>query len=247
MTMRVIDPTNPAVRNPATPRRRFRVVDAMALVAATALACGITLWIDRVSGGVVSWSILDDLVPEDFSPFAPVVDNRIPLPDLVGGYSVALTWLSLPLFAVLTLALVPMRLLSPRPRFRRFVRQPGTMAAIAASLGIVIAVVQVACTVLYSAFGAFVNPLFILALLAGVASYPGIAVFCVWMTLLAGAPLASGTRLGRSGGKDPRGVLDGHRSLYTRYVACSLRGGWSIAADRRAQARLILCFPVVNC
>ena len=185
MTTQVITPTNRSMVNSASPPRRFKLVDAMALVAAMAVACGVTLWIDRASGGFISWSSIFHLFSDNSTTV--VLDHYAELPSLVGGTIVDLICLSLPFFAVLTLTMVPIRLLDPRPRFRRLVRQPGTMAVFAASLGILIAATEVACAMLYSAFAAAsASPLFILAVLGGVASYPGLAVFFVWMTLLLG-------------------------------------------------------------
>ena len=45
-------------------------------------------------------------------------------------------WLAMPLVASLTLAMIPVRLLAPRPRLRRFTVQPGMMASCAAAVAI---------------------------------------------------------------------------------------------------------------
>ena len=48
---------------PAVIRRRFRLFDAMILVAATAIGCGLQVWLDRATdGGVSMWSVCKDAV-----------------------------------------------------------------------------------------------------------------------------------------------------------------------------------------
>jgi hypothetical protein len=178
-------PTTRSTLKTARPRRQFTLVDAMAFVAAMAVACGLTLWIDRASGGFMSWCMPELLAKHPRYSKSPL-DHSFYLTDLVGGEVVALSCLSLPFFAILTLFIVPIRLFNPRPRFHHLVRQPGTMAAIAASFGIVIAILQVTFTLLFAIDGMLDSYLFLLAVLGGVASYPGMAVFFVWMTLLLG-------------------------------------------------------------
>jgi hypothetical protein len=183
---RMIAPSARSTLNTARPRRQFTLFDAMALVAAMAVACGLTLWIDRASGGFMSWCLPELLAKRPKYSKSPF-DHSFYLTDLVGGEVVALSCLSLLFFAVLTMFIIPIRLFNPRPQFRRLVRQPGTMAAIAASLGIAIAILQVTFALLFAIHSMLSkDDLYILALLGGVASYPGIAVFFVWMTLLLG-------------------------------------------------------------
>jgi hypothetical protein len=159
-------PPSRPTSNPQHERRRFRLLDAMILVAATAVACSIALWIVRESGVSISRSEAPAENVAQSEGTQQDVGNVVLLLDLfllVGA-------LALPFFAMWTLAIVPLRLLSPRPRFRRLARQPGTMAAIAASLGIAIAIVQIACMLLTSVFPSVNDPLFVFAVSGGVAS-----------------------------------------------------------------------------
>ena len=121
----------PAISS-APARRRFRLVDGMILVAATAMGFGLGEWIARESGGFLSWSALFNLLQELFGlcagrNWAAVAYGTVLLLFLI-------VWLTIPLAAMWTLALIPMRLLGPRPRFRRLARQPGLVAAGAASV-----------------------------------------------------------------------------------------------------------------
>jgi hypothetical protein len=161
--------------SPTLSRRRFRLGDAMAIVAAMGVGCGAAIGIDRATDDFMDWSSLKEMFTSYFTQSPSTVDNRVfSRSDLVAGIGVTLMGLSLPFTAVLTVTIVPLRFLSPRPRFSRLVRQPGTMAAIAASLGIAIAAAQVACTLFCSVFGgAATDMLFVLALLGGVASREG--------------------------------------------------------------------------
>jgi hypothetical protein len=161
-------------------------MDTMILTAATAVACGIAIWIERAFGEAISWSDLPQLFTGIFAGTVPGAGNQLGITGRVLLLVCALGSLALPFLAAWTLAIVPMRLLAPRPRFRRLARQPGTIAAIAASLGIATSALQVACTLIYSIFGYQADPMLLLALLGGVASYPGLAVFVAWITLLVG-------------------------------------------------------------
>ena len=186
MTTSLIAAASDPILNPSRGRRRFHLLDAVILVAATAVASGIAVWIDRASGLEFSWSDVPRLFAELSAQAPPGADNHFGTFILVVEVVFGLGLLVLPFVAMWTVAIVPIRLLGPRPRFRRLARQPGMMAAIVASLGIAIAVVQVACTVLCSAFGGQVDILGVLLLSGGIASYPGLAVFFAWLTLLAG-------------------------------------------------------------
>jgi len=76
--------------------------------------------------------------------------------------------------------LIPIRLLGPRPRFRRLARQPGIIAALAAALALTLAGIPFGLL-----FWLDESPYEIFLLLA-VATYPGLAVLVAWMTLLVG-------------------------------------------------------------
>jgi hypothetical protein len=185
VTTEVIALPDQPTLNAKPTRRPFRLMDAMILIAATAVASGVAIWIERASGEAISWSDIPQLFTGLFGGTVPgTVD--LGMTGRVLRLVFALGSLALPFFVAWTLAIVPMRLLGPRPRFRRLGRQAGTMAAIAASLGIATSALQVACTLIYSIFGNQSDPLFFLALLGGVASYPGLSVFVAWMTLLVG-------------------------------------------------------------
>jgi hypothetical protein len=105
----------------ATPRpagRRFTLLDAMILVAAT--ACGLAVdgglnALIRSTNGLDSMDLLGALFGDrDY-------------PELAG----LLMLMTMPVAAAWTLALIPLRLLKPRPSLRRLARQPGWMAACA--------------------------------------------------------------------------------------------------------------------
>ena len=185
MTKSLIAAASDPILNPTRGRRRFHLLDAVILVAATAVASGIAVWIDRASGLEFSWSDVPRLFAELSAQAAPGADNHFGMFILLVEVVFGLGLLVLPFVAMWTVAIVPIRLLGPRPRFRRLARQPGMMAAIVASLGIAIADVQVACTVLCSV-SAVRSTYRVILLSGGIASYPGLAVFFAWLTLLAG-------------------------------------------------------------
>lgn len=107
----------------AAPQRRFQIVDVMILVAATAMG-----W-----GGMLAISRAAKRSPYDW--FGVLVGQE-PWHDLLAdsGKITVLALLTMPLVGMVTLALLPIRLLGTRPRFRRPARQPGLMASCAAGL-----------------------------------------------------------------------------------------------------------------
>ena len=103
----------------ATPRRRFRLLDAMILVAATATGCAVLLAVSRT---------------EKHSPYDWCLEliGRDPGYDDIEKVMV-LSELTMPIVAAVSLALVPIRLSSPRPRRRSSLAsrgsRPGALAA----------------------------------------------------------------------------------------------------------------------
>lgn len=104
---------------PTTPRRRFQLLDMMILVAATTLACGITVWIDRVSDQEISVTFVPAPSVVSSQPPSIVVADSQQIIRFVLEASFELIGLTLPFFAMWTLALIPIRLRLPRPRLRR--------------------------------------------------------------------------------------------------------------------------------
>jgi hypothetical protein len=165
----------------AITRRRFRLLDVMILVAATAMACGLTLAMERITQGQLSWAAVPELLSGESGPFSGLSPTFF---FIMATFLVTL--LTLPFAVIWTLAMIPLRFISPRPRLRRIVRQPGAMALIAAGVGIAIAGIHVATVFFILGSGALGGSLLILVLMGGALSYPGLAVFVTWMTLLAG-------------------------------------------------------------
>ena len=115
-------------------RRPFRVLDAMILVAATAIGCGIIQWIDHATGGEFSWSDSVDAIRElSLSSSGEMRGEFVPK---ACSLVLWLLFVTMPLIVTWTLALIPMRLLGPRPRFRRLACQPGMAAACASGVAI---------------------------------------------------------------------------------------------------------------
>jgi hypothetical protein len=174
-----------------TPRRRFRLLDAMILVAATALACALMLWMERASEGAFSWSGIPELII-DYAHQPPVtIDNHIRLMDVWKGTTVLLLILTLPCFTLWTLALIPIRLLAPRPRFRRLASQPGWSATIAFGVAALFMMIQSLTIGVISGWNLNLESLdekssLALSLLVAAPSYPGFAVLVSWLSLLVG-------------------------------------------------------------
>lgn len=99
--------------------RRFHLLDAMALVLATAVG------LSRIRS-LIEFAIRDCAVAAKSAHFSLMRD--------LGDWFVP----AAPILAMWTLVLVPLGLRSPRPCLRRLARQPGWIACCAASLALVI-------------------------------------------------------------------------------------------------------------
>lgn len=181
--------TDRATPRTATPKRRFRMVDAMILVAATAAGCALTSWLDRASDGEVSWQALGECIRE--------------LPAVVSARETASAWqmvfeitftgayLVLPLVALWTLAILPLRLLGPRPRWRRLARQPGLMAACATAVvlvcyGLLIGTVSLIARREGASWPEAATELALVGFAPHAPLAVGLAVLASWMTLIVG-------------------------------------------------------------
>jgi len=105
-----------------TPRRKFTLIDAMVLIAATALALVPIHYIYAAVG------VFD--LPTDSS-----LDSFLII--MMGVYAILI-----PLLITLSLALWLLRLRRPRPRFRQVFRQPGMAASTAILLAALLSLVR---------------------------------------------------------------------------------------------------------
>lgn len=112
------------------PARRFRVLDAMILVAATAVGCALVNGISAISNGESSWQNI-------YKEVTDLLQGQAPAGWLFTAMGIAAeftVFLVSPIVAMWGVALIPIRLTGPRPRWRRLARQPGLTAACAATL-----------------------------------------------------------------------------------------------------------------
>ncbi len=124
MTTSLIPAASRPIVNAARVRRRFHLLDAVILVAATAVASGIAVWVDRASGRQFSWSDVPRLFTELFTQAAPGADTHDGNFPLLVELVFCLGLLVLPFFAMWTVAIIPIRLLGPR---RVFAGSPGSL------------------------------------------------------------------------------------------------------------------------
>ena len=156
----------------------------MILVAATAVGCAYVQWIGRASGGDFAWSAAYEGFRDLFGgwpdgDWAVVVGQTADL-------GVLIAVLTMPVVAIWTLALIPIRLVGPRPQLRRFARQPGMMATCASRLAIAFAGLGVLVMVLATEMELF-DPLEDLGVLTPfVPMFIGWSVLLSWLTLLIG-------------------------------------------------------------
>ena len=165
-------------------RRPFRVLDAMILVAATAICCGIIQWIDQATGGDISWSGLRDAIQElSLSSSGEMRGKFVPKACLLVLW---LLFATMPLIVMWTLALIPIRLLAPRPRFHRLACQPGMMAAYASGVACAFSAVPFAVSVSAHAWEHVASSDFDRLVLVSFPMFMGLAISVSWMALLLG-------------------------------------------------------------
>jgi hypothetical protein len=176
-----------------SPRRKFQLADAMILVAGTAIGWGWMMSIARV----------EKCSPYDWfrSVFAPE-----PWYDLYAhSYRItSLAMLTIPLVATMSLALLPIRLIGARPRFRSSTRQPGIIASCASGLAIAFIALPLLIGAVAGGLGRAGLPEMLVDEegLLSMTMYGGLAVLVSWMTLFVGgrwrAEAGWVDRLGRS-------------------------------------------------
>jgi hypothetical protein len=118
---------------PTAARRTFSLLDAMVLIAATAIGLGgLRGWVEL--GAELGESVATIAHPEaGWSPWGWAIYQ---------GYGL-LGEVLLPFCCSWTLALLALRLRGPRPRLRRLARQPGAMACYSAAVGLIPALIGV--------------------------------------------------------------------------------------------------------
>lgn len=175
-----METTAQPVTRRALPARRFRLLDAMILVAATVVGFAFVGGIAAMTNGGLSWSSLYEEVAILMKGQAR--EGAFWRAIVIGAE--AMTHFS-PVVAMWGLALIPISLIGPRPRWRRMARQPGLTAVSAMALAV--ALIGMPCVVLGMAFGIeayayssadgiwVISPMLI-----------GMGVLTAWMTLLVG-------------------------------------------------------------
>jgi hypothetical protein len=158
-----------------TPRRPFRLLDSMILVAAIAAGCSLTPACARSAQHSVDHWWLKLVKPED-------------LIDWLVGAPLALSLLVIPLTAMVMLALIPIRLVGPRPEIRRLVRQPGLNASCALAVAALFSGLPVAAGALVARLSPneFFSMLLSKWLFLSGTMYGGAAIMASWLTLFVG-------------------------------------------------------------
>ncbi len=173
--------TAPTIAENGTLRRWFRLLDAMILVAATAVGCAGMRWLDRESAGRVSWLgtrvawfRFCAYIEEDWSEGAYYIEeDALPL-------ILEVSYLTVPHVLMWTLALIPIQWLGQREQLRRRLCRPGMAASWASCVAL-----------------CFIGPRFVFSmrtfdwrtsepLLREVPIGIGLAVLATWMALLIG-------------------------------------------------------------
>lgn len=169
-----------ASAGPATSRRRFRLLDAMILVAATAMGLGVVEWVSCASDGELSWpAALEDWRSIEQS----AADGSGINLEAVANWGFILALLTLPLAVSWTAALTFIRLLGPRPSLSRVARQPGFAATGAATLALLFAGLQGIGVALTFGWQAALELIIVQGSFLLVMTSPGPAVAAAWLML----------------------------------------------------------------
>jgi hypothetical protein len=150
------------------PRRRFTLLDGMILVAATAVGYAVFQSLSHLLGVGDILEILREAASSG----------------AIGELIALLTLIALPVMVSWSLVLIPLRLIGPRPRWRRLARQPGLVAslAVATALGFLAMITGVAFLgVGRGILDGFPEMVFLLP-----PPFFGLAVLASWVTLVVG-------------------------------------------------------------
>lgn len=166
----------------ATTRRRFRVADIMILVAATAIGCAFSQGISAATGGELSWQAVYKDVTEVLRgpPFEGWLLTYL---HLLTEFVVQTS----PFIASWTVAFMAIRLLGPRPRWRRVARQPGMIAACASLLSLALFGSIILGAMLASTFSGYAPDFFTVTEAVYFSHlFVSMSILVSWMTLLLG-------------------------------------------------------------
>jgi hypothetical protein len=152
----------------SVPRRRFTLLDSMILVAATAAGYAVVQWSSPLFGVGAILDLLREMVSSGD----------------IGATVALLSLIAMPVMASWSLALIPLRLIGPRPRWRRLARQPGLVAALAVATALGFVAMLTAVIFLGRAWGSL-SGFEDLALIFLPVVF-GMAVLAAWVALVAG-------------------------------------------------------------
>jgi hypothetical protein len=146
----------------------FRVTDAAILVAAT--AAGLV-----ASKALCAWLVIDPI--ENLRQAYTNLDSQAELSEALE----TLIFVVPPVVAAWSVATIPIRLMGPRPRFRRLARQPGVVASFALVLSLTFTALPWVSLLLRDANPSAIHDGWILVALVS----PALAVLASWMALAA--------------------------------------------------------------
>ncbi len=133
------EPGAASIRRPSV-TRRLHTADAMILLTAIAVGTALSFWIG-------AWSVASDSQTRAASIVDGTREHALNDPgsgrgraEVVSELALHVINLSVPFLAMLSLGLIPIQLLRPRPRLRRLARRPGTAATYATVVALVHAV-----------------------------------------------------------------------------------------------------------
>jgi hypothetical protein len=168
----------------AADKRRFRLLDAMIMVAATAAGCALLVGIDHFTQGEVSCSAVYRSSQELFGDW-PAGDWEAAVAE-TAELALLIACLLMPVAAIWTLALVSISFTGPRPPLRRLARQPGVIAVCAAGLSIVCVGFDLLMVALSAHMKIFGQIAAATVLVPVVPMFIGWGVLIAWSTLLLG-------------------------------------------------------------
>jgi hypothetical protein len=117
-------------------RRGFQTVDIAILAAAILSGLTLSCWVEVLSVANNSWKFVSYAASSEGRAGGDPHGWRVSAAEL-SGFTLHLVMLSVPLLAMLSFAVIAIRLIPPRPRRRRLMRQPGMAAAFAVAVALV--------------------------------------------------------------------------------------------------------------
>ena len=185
------DEPNATAKRRSSHGRRFRTADAVILLTAVAIGVASSCWVESYSRAIRARIAAASPLDSSRAQVSRGPGSWRDSAEKISSLAKRLVNLSAPVLATLSLALIPIGLLSPRPRWPLRARRPGTAAAIASALAILyvfasFAVKRLAMPPMFPGMFVVAREADVIYALNCLPTLVGLAIVTSWTTFLVG-------------------------------------------------------------